>query len=82
MVCEGKTSEWLPVLSGVPQGSILGPLLYLLYTNDIVETLSAGTGIALFADDATVCREIKSNNGGILLQNDLGSLRNGIQHRN
>ena len=52
MVINGSCSEWLPVNAGVPQGSILGPLLLLLFINDIVEDIQAQ--IKLFADDTSL----------------------------
>ena len=49
MVISGQASEWASVTSGVPQGSILGPLLFLLYVNDIGAEIHSHT--RLFADD-------------------------------
>ena len=74
-VCiDGYCSRWLPAVSGVPQGSILGPLLFLLYVNDIYLSLSGGTTIALFADDAKIYRKIISLNDCHTLQADLNTL--------
>ena len=51
VVLHGVYSEWLPVTSGVPQGSILGPLHFLVYCNDIQSYIQKSK-LALFADDS------------------------------
>ena len=76
-VCiDSYCSQWLPVESGVPQGSILGPLLFLLHINDIYHSLSEGTTIALFADDAKIYRKIVNIDDCHKLQADTNILLN------
>jgi len=72
VVCEGKGSNPAQVTSGVPQGTVLGPLLFLLYVNDLPNTLKSS--IRLFADDALLYGIISSDVDGDQLQTDLKKL--------
>ena len=60
VLVEGASSAPTKVLSGVPQGTVLGPLFFLVYINDISQGLSKGTKIRLFADDSLLYRTIKT----------------------
>ena len=59
VLCNGCPSTWSRVVSGVPQGSILGPLLFLIYVNDVGDNLTSYS--RLFADDCVIYREISES---------------------
>ena len=75
VVIDGKASEPTDVLSGVPQGTVLGPLFFLIYINDISKNLTPGTKIRLFADDSLLYRTIRSPADCKILQEDLNTLQ-------
>ena len=60
VVLNGIDSPWESTLSGVPQGSVLGPLLFLIYINDLTNNISAK--MKLFADDSSLFMEVQNNN--------------------
>ena len=73
VVLNGQTSSWKPVLAGAPQGSILGPLLFLVYINDLPNGLKSN--VKLFADDTSFFTVVKDKNeSGNILNNDLQSI--------
>ena len=72
VVVNGIKSDWAPVVSGVPQGTVLGPLLFSLYINDI--SVDIESEIRLFADDCVCYREIKNEEDTLKLQRDIGRL--------
>ena len=74
VVINNKHSKILPVNSGVPQGSVLGPLLFTLFINDIYDNVSEGTNIALYADDTKIWRKITSIEDCIILNRDIDTL--------
>mgnify|MGYP001796102237 CR=1 FL=1 len=72
VIVEGESSDYIKVTSGVPQGTVLGPLLFLLYINDLPDSVRCKIG--LFADDSIVYSKITSINDCQLLQDDLDAL--------
>ena len=60
MVLNGQASSWDDVKAGVPQGSILGPLFFLTYINDLSENLKST--VKLFADDTLIFHVVKDPN--------------------
>ena len=68
---DGTVSSLSPVVSGVPQGTVLGPVLFLIHIRDIADSLSQGTTATSFADDTRVQRGVKSSEDCSVLQTDL-----------
>lgn len=71
---KGAYSSWRNVVSGVPQGSVLGPVLFAIYINELPASINSR--IFLFADDTKIFRGINSQQDQIALQDDLGKLVN------
>ena len=74
VVIRGTYSSWSQVTSGVPQGTVLGPILFLIYVNDIPNVVTCT--IKLFADDTKIYRELNNVDDAFALQSDLDSLEN------
>ena len=72
------SSSYCPFISGIPQGSVLGPILFLIYINDLVHTLNSDPCLFLYADDAKLYRYIKCDHDRLLLQKDLDYIVNSI----
>ena len=60
VVIENEISDPVELTSGVPLGGVLGPLLFVIYINDLSEILTPGVILKLFADDAKLYTEIKT----------------------
>ena len=73
VLVNNSISRPLPVKSGVPQGTILGPLLFIIYVNDLSNRVDNST-IFKFADDLKCFKAIHSTTDSNLLQSDLNSL--------
>ena len=73
VVLEGDCSEEVPVTSGVPQGSVLGPILFLVYINDLPDTVKSQ--VRLFADDTAAYLAITKLAKSKQLQDDLDTLQ-------
>ena len=70
VVLEGEKSDTIPVTSGVPQGTVLCPIRFLVYINDFNEYLQHST-LRLFADDSIIYKQIHSIDDARDLQEDL-----------
>ncbi len=74
IVLGNARSDYVPVISGVPQGSILGPILFVAFINDLPAGLDPRTGIALYADDTKIWRSINGQADHDQLQKDVDYL--------
>ena len=73
VVLNGQTSKWSQIKAGVPQGSVLGPLLFLVYINDLTEGLTSN--IKLFADDTSIFSVVRdSSSSSLSLNEDLSKI--------
>ena len=72
VVIWSEASDLVSVKSGLPHGTVLGPLLFLMYINDLPDNLTSN--VRLFADDCVIYRAISGDNDAHLLQTDLDQL--------
>ena len=72
VIVNSSKSEWMGVTSGIPQGSVLGPLLFVIFINDLPESVKSN--LFLFADDTKIYRTIQNTNDPASLQADLEKL--------
>ena len=72
VIVDGEISNWKSVLSGVPQGSVLGPILLLIYINDLEDDISSK--VLKFSDDTKVFRKVTNDTDKQSLQDDLDKL--------
>ena len=72
VLVNNEESPSAPVISGIPQGSVLGPLLFVIYINDLPDIVNSN--IYLFADDTKVVRKVTTEEDAKTLQQDLGKL--------
>ncbi len=71
-VIKGEKSEWCRVTSGVPKGTVLAPLMFLVYVNDMVDEVDSY--ISLFSDNARLLKRVENNMDCEILQKDLNKI--------
>ena len=71
-IVDGEASEWVKMESGVPQGTVLGPIFFLAFINDLPEAVNSR--VRLFADGCVMYRPVASSQDCTLLQEVLDSL--------
>ena len=79
VIVDGDISNWKPVLSGVPQGSVLGPILFLIYIKDLEDDISSK--VLKFADDTKEFRKVTNDTDKNIYRmiqiNELNGQKNG-----
>ena len=75
VVVDGSKSQTAPIISGVPQGTVLGPVLFLVFINDITQCIVDST-IRCFADDTRISKAIRREHDVTVLQDDLNRVIN------
>ena len=82
VVIDGVNSSWCSIPSGVPQGSILGPLFFVIFINDLPEVVTPGNTVSLYADDCKTSRVINGPVDHSLFQSDIDNIyRWSLQNR-
>ena len=76
VVISNTFSESLPIFSGVPQGGVIGPLLFIIYINDIATEVDSNSNIKLFADDTKIFSQ-----SNLVLQNSLDKIYHWLKER-
>ena len=75
VVLNGIASEWMPVSSGVPRGSVLGPVCFVIFINDLDDVLDlVGGFVSKFADDTKFGRVINDEEDRMKMQQDIEKL--------
>ena len=82
MVLENEASHWSSVTSGVPQGRILGPLLFTLFINDLPDEAAYGVKVSLETDDTKLYRNVSSEEHCDLIQDSLSNMHVWSQRNN
>jgi len=72
VIVENGKSEWADVISSIPQGSVLGPTLFVIFINDLPDVVTST--VQIFADDTKIYRTVSDIGDNILLQEDLDKL--------
>jgi hypothetical protein len=76
VVIDQITSQPASVISGVPQGSVLGPVLFLVYINDLTKNIEKDVKCVMFADDVKLYRVVRSDTDSYSIQNTLNHIQN------